>query len=123
MSRWATFDCYGTLIDWNAGIGAVLEGLYGAERAPVLLRRYHELEPEVQSESYRSYADVLSLTLERLANEAGVGIPEGEATCSRTRCRTGPRSRRRRRRWRSCAGAAGASRSSRTRTVGCSRRR
>ncbi len=79
MSRWATFDCYGTLIDWNAGIGAVLEGLYGAERAPVLLRRYHELEPEVQSESYRSYADVLSLTLERLANEAGVGIPEGES--------------------------------------------
>ncbi len=30
MSRWATFDCYGTLIDWNAGIGGVLERLYGA---------------------------------------------------------------------------------------------
>ena len=78
MSRWATFDCYGTLIDWNAGIAAVLEQLYGAEQAPALLRRYHELEPEVQAESYRTYAEVLTLTLERLAGETGYGIPEGE---------------------------------------------
>ena len=78
MSRWATFDCYGTLIDWNAGIGAVLEQLYGAERAPTLLRRYHELEPEVQADGYRSYSEILALTLERLANEVGYGIPEGE---------------------------------------------
>jgi 2-haloacid dehalogenase len=62
MSRWATFDCYGTLIDWNAGIGAVLEQLYGAERAPTLLRRYHELEPEVQADGYRSYSEILALT-------------------------------------------------------------
>ena len=79
MSRWATFDCYGTLIDWNAGIGGVLEQLYGAEQAPRLLRRYHELEPEVQAERYRPYSEVLSLTLERLANEVGYGIPEGES--------------------------------------------
>ena len=79
MSRWATFDCYGTLIDWNTGIGTVLERLYGAERAPELLRRYHELEPQVQAEAYRSYAEVLSLTLERLANEIGHGVPEGES--------------------------------------------
>lgn len=79
MSRWATFDCYGTLIDWNAGIGTVLERLYGAEQAPELLRRYHELEPQVQAEAYRSYAEVLSLTLERLANEIGYGVPEGES--------------------------------------------
>jgi 2-haloacid dehalogenase len=79
MSRWATFDCYGTLIDWNAGISGALEQLWGADQAPALLRRYHELEPEVQSESYRTYAEVLTLTLERLAGEAGFGIPEGES--------------------------------------------
>ena len=79
MSRWATFDCYGTLIDWNDGIGSVLERLYGAEQAPRLLRRYHELEPEVQADRYRPYSEVLSLTLERLANEVGYGIPEGES--------------------------------------------
>lgn len=80
MSRWATFDVYGTLIDWNAGIGGVLERLYGAEQAPALLKRYHELEPEVQAEEgFRSYAEVLTVTLERLANEIGYGIPEGES--------------------------------------------
>src|SRR5829696_2053576 len=79
MSRWATFDCYGTLIDWNAGIGGVLQSLYGAEQAPSLLRRYHELEPEVQAETYRPYGEVLTLTLERLANDVGYGIPEGES--------------------------------------------
>jgi len=79
MSRWATFDCYGTLIDWNAGIRSVLEDFFGADRAPELLARYHRLEPEVQAESYRSYAEVLSLTLERLATENDLTIPEGES--------------------------------------------
>ena len=76
--RWATFDCYGTLIDWNAGIAGVLERLRGVEQAPELLARYHQLEPQVQAEQYRSYAEVLTLTLERLAQEVGYGIPEGE---------------------------------------------
>ena len=30
--RWATFDCYGTLIDWNGGIGRQLERLFGDGR-------------------------------------------------------------------------------------------
>jgi 2-haloacid dehalogenase len=78
VQRWATFDCYGTLIDWNAGIGAVLERLWGVEQAPRLLERYHELEPEVEAEEYRTYGEVLTLTLERIAEEVGYGIPEGE---------------------------------------------
>src|SRR5205823_5854051 len=40
---------------------------------------YHELEPQVQSEEYRSYTEVLTLTLERLAVEEGLALPEGEA--------------------------------------------
>jgi 2-haloacid dehalogenase len=79
MSRWATFDCYGTLIDWNAGIAGVVGSLFGAERTPELLARYHRLEPEVQAETYRSYAEVLSLTFERLASETGLAMPEGES--------------------------------------------
>ena len=77
--RWATFDCYGTLIDWNAGIRAQLEGLFGVEDAPALLRRYHELEPEIQEEAYRSYAEVMTLVVERLAQETGHTLPEGES--------------------------------------------
>jgi 2-haloacid dehalogenase len=79
VDRWATFDCYGTLIDWNVGISAVLERLWGVEQAPKLLERYHELEPEIQAERYRSYAEVMTLTLEALAQEVGYGIPEGES--------------------------------------------
>ena len=33
MDRWATFDCYGTLIDWNGGIGRELERLFGVEHS------------------------------------------------------------------------------------------
>ena len=57
----------------------MLERLFGAERTPDLLTRYHRLEPEVQAETYRSYAEVLTLTLERLASETGLSIPEGES--------------------------------------------
>ncbi len=37
MERWATFDCYGTLIDWNGGIGRELERLFGADKTSSLL--------------------------------------------------------------------------------------
>ena len=76
--RWATFDCYGTLIDWNLGIARELERLFGAERAPRLLERYHELEPELEAEAYSSYRDVLRRALERLAGEEGLALADGD---------------------------------------------
>ncbi len=81
MERWATFDCYGTLVDWNGGIHAELEKLFGVERADELLARYHELEPEIQaSNPGMSYREVLTLALEQLASETGLTLPEGEAS-------------------------------------------
>lgn len=77
-ARWASFDCYGTLVDWNGGIGGQLERLFGLEPAPRLLARYHELEPVVQTEAYRSYREVLTETLIRLAAEQGLAVPEGD---------------------------------------------
>ena len=62
--RWATFDCYGTLVDWNAGLRDAL----GSEE---LLARYHELEPQVQAEDpSRSYRDVLRETARRVGAAA-----------------------------------------------------
>ena len=78
-TRWATFDCYGTLIDWNRGIRGELDRLFGAEDAPRLLERYHELEPGLESDPFRSYREVLTLALERLAQEEEIQLPEGEA--------------------------------------------
>jgi 2-haloacid dehalogenase len=72
VDRWATFDCYGTLIDWNGGIGRELERLFGAARSGELLHRYHELEPQIQREDPgRSYREVMAVALARLGASAG----------------------------------------------------
>jgi 2-haloacid dehalogenase len=83
--RWATFDCYGTLIDWNGGIGRELERLFGAARSGELLHAYHELEPQIQREEpSRSYRGVMSVALARLgapaAEEGALGrsLPDWE---------------------------------------------
>ena len=79
MQRWATFDCYGTLVDWNAGIGAQLARLLGAENRDALLARYHEIEPRIQREhpGWR-YRDVMAAVLAELANETGAELPAEE---------------------------------------------
>jgi 2-haloacid dehalogenase len=64
VERWATFDCYGTLVDWNAG----LRGALGSDE---LLARYHELEPQVQAEDpSRSYREVMRGVARRLDVDA-----------------------------------------------------
>jgi len=71
VERWATFDCYGTLIDWNGGIGRELERLFGATRGGELLHTYHELEPQIQREDpSRSYREVTAVALARLGAPA-----------------------------------------------------
>jgi 2-haloacid dehalogenase len=76
---WATFDCYGTLIDWNGGIGRELERLFGAEHTARLLHAYHEVEPQVQREDpTRAYRDVLTVTLARLAEREDLDLPADE---------------------------------------------
>jgi 2-haloacid dehalogenase len=71
VERWATFDCYGTLIDWNGGIGRELERLFGPNEAGEKLRRYHELEPEIEREDpSRSYREVMAIALARLGAPA-----------------------------------------------------
>jgi 2-haloacid dehalogenase len=78
-TRWATFDCYGTLIDWDAGIRAELGRIFGELEGARLLARYHELEPEAQRDDpSASYRDVMATVLGRLADEEGTGLPEDE---------------------------------------------
>jgi 2-haloacid dehalogenase len=78
-ARWATFDCYGTLVDWRAGIRAELSRLFGEAEAERLLERYHDVEPRVQRERPgASYRDVMASVLEELATERGVALPPEE---------------------------------------------
>lgn len=77
--RWATFDCYGTLVDWNAGIRAELDRLFGVSAGGELMSRYHAIEPRVQSEHPTwSYRDVMAAVLAELASGVGVTLPAGE---------------------------------------------
>jgi len=64
--RWATFDCYGTLIDWNGGMRLELARVFGEARAGEQLKRYHEVEPELQGDGKLSYREVLTEAMRRL---------------------------------------------------------
>jgi 2-haloacid dehalogenase len=67
--RWATFDCYGTLIDWNGGLREAL----GSDE---LLERYHELEPHVQAENPgSSYRTVMTEVARRLGADDPDELP------------------------------------------------
>ena len=68
--RWATFDCYGTLIDWNGGIRRELARVFGEERAAERLHRYHELERDLEADGSRSYAEVLTEAMRGLGASA-----------------------------------------------------
>jgi 2-haloacid dehalogenase len=73
VERWASFDCYGTLIDWDGGVRAELVRVFGAARADELLARYHEVEPGLQASGERSYREVLTEAMRAL------GAPQSEA--------------------------------------------
>jgi 2-haloacid dehalogenase len=70
VERWATFDCYGTLIDWNGGVRAELARVFGEDRADDMLSGYHEIEPEVQRDSSLSYRQVMTEVMRRLGAPA-----------------------------------------------------
>jgi 2-haloacid dehalogenase len=78
-SRWATFDCYGTLVDWNTGIATELGRVLGESERERLLSRYHQIEPVVQREHPDwSYRDVMSAVLAQMASEAGVTLADAD---------------------------------------------
>jgi 2-haloacid dehalogenase len=79
MTRWATFDCYGTLIDWNGGIRAELARVFGEERADAQLHRYHELEPELEADGSLSYREVMTEAMRELGAPAGEESGLGES--------------------------------------------
>ena len=66
-----TFDCYGTLIDWESGITSAFQAAarrdgHALDR-DAIIAAHAEVEPAVQSAGYRSYHDVLALTAQRMA--------------------------------------------------------
>jgi 2-haloalkanoic acid dehalogenase type II len=70
-----TFDCYGTLIDWEAGIREAFLAAAsddGVRLDPsLIIPAYADVEPVVERERYRSYRDVLAETALRAGRALG----------------------------------------------------
>jgi 2-haloacid dehalogenase len=74
--RWVTFDCYGTLIDWERGIGDSLATLWPAADRDALLARYHEIEPRVQLQGSLPYREVMRQAVALLAGDEDLPLAE-----------------------------------------------
>jgi len=71
--QFVSFDCYGTLIDWETGVYEAFQN--EADRdgftidRDVLIPRFIEIQHEIQSGSYELYAEVLRRTAVKVAAE------------------------------------------------------
>lgn len=70
-----TFDCYGTLIDWESGIWEALRPVLDRHRVEIptdkALELYGELESEVERGEYHEYKTVLRMVLEGISSRLG----------------------------------------------------
>jgi 2-haloacid dehalogenase len=73
--KWLTFDCYGTIADWNTGMGRPLEAIVGRE-AGQLLGAYHRAELELEAgPGWMPYREVLTSGLAWAAEREGITLP------------------------------------------------
>jgi 2-haloacid dehalogenase len=72
--RWATFDCYGTLVDWDGGVRGVIRRLWPTADAERLLRRHFAIEPLVQEGRALPYREVGARTLRAMAAIEGLPL-------------------------------------------------
>jgi len=80
--KWLTFDCYGTVADWNTCMGGALAALTGisGDGAGRLLAAYHQAELELEAgPGWRPYREVLTAGLSRAAGREGITLPRGGA--------------------------------------------
>jgi len=79
-----TFDCYGTLIDWEAGILGGIRRVLDARGVTAdddgALERYARHEAAIEAGVYRRYRDVLALALRGVCAEIGVDPSDDEGT-------------------------------------------
>jgi 2-haloacid dehalogenase len=80
-----TFDCYGTLIDWESGIVRAVRSVlsrHGVEAEDdEILETYADLEAKHESGVYVSYREVLRRVMKDLAARFGARLDPGEPDC------------------------------------------
>lgn len=79
--EWVTFDCYGTLIDWERGItDALLPFLPAGTDPKALAEWYIEMEAQFEAEGYHLYRDVLDRVGRRVLRSLDAAIGEDETS-------------------------------------------
>lgn len=80
---WLSFDCYGTLIDWESGILGYVRPLLNRKGCNAddasILNLYSEFEPRRQSGPYHCYRDVLNGVVRDFARELNFNVTPAEA--------------------------------------------
>src|SRR5580698_1548373 len=70
-----TFDCYGTMIDWETGIFSALRPILAAHRKSIpdsdLLQLYSELEASAEQGEFLCYLDVLQSVVRGFGEHLG----------------------------------------------------
>jgi len=78
-----TFDCYGTLIDWEKGLIGALEALLAAAAvapaAEALLELFGRFEPEAEHGAFKSYREVLIEVAARFGEEFDLEVSGAKA--------------------------------------------
>jgi len=81
--KWLSFDCYGTLIDWETGLLGHLRSLFQAKGCRLndaqILALYSEFEPREEAGHYRTYRDVLASVVRDFARELHFEVDDYEA--------------------------------------------
>jgi 2-haloacid dehalogenase len=78
-TRWLTFDCYGTIADWNTGMLGALEPVADG-RADLLLGAYHRAESVLEARAdWRPYREILTEGLTWAARQTGVAVAPSAA--------------------------------------------
>src|SRR5271165_4240016 len=81
--EWLSFDCYGTLIDWESGLLGYLQPLLKGKGCAIsdakVLALYSEFEPREQAGHYRTYRDVLASVVRDFAQELRFEVSDSEA--------------------------------------------
>src|ERR1700674_2418510 len=77
-----TFDCYGTLIDWESGILNAMQPVLAWHPIDTgeqeLLEAYARHEAALEAGDYLSYRDILARALRRLCEELGIASTEAQ---------------------------------------------
>jgi 2-haloacid dehalogenase len=77
-----TFDCYGTLIDWESGILTALKPLLAAHHRELgdeaLLELYGKIEAQAEAGEYRRYRDILRFVVQRIGSRLSFALHDNE---------------------------------------------